>query len=218
MTENNKRRFSITEKNGEYYTDLHNPEELTMLKNICEMRLGGLGYSTPNKLDKDSVEKIYDELVNITAYDPFYPFGTIVYKKGEVKPNLPRSVFIHSLDKRDVISFLLKYGKLDRCVEITREIVAEQKIWKTLPDNIDATAYKKGGYGQFGHYSTPVEQYIHETILEDDDYSYNDEEGELGWSQIDEYDVGAYRHSLKFNIEITLPKITWYTEKVKESA
>jgi len=206
----------IEEKNGEYITDL-SKNEMIMLKNICEMTLGGfVEYETPNKLDKDSVEEIYKQVVNITEFDPNYPMGSNpTQMQGSVI--LPRNKFINSLDKDDVISFLLKYGELERQVEITRTIVAEQKIWRTLPDNIDANAYKKGGYGRYG-YSTPTEEYIHEEVLQDDEYSYNNEEGELGWDQIDEYNIGDYEQKFQFSIKITLPKITFEKEEIKKVA
>jgi len=212
VNKNKKITFSIEEKNEKYFTNL-SKKDLDWLVAICEMRLGGFfEYETPNKLDKDSVEEIYTQLVNITEFDPNNPMGSNPTRNVSGSVILPRNKFIKSLDKDDVISFLLKYGELDRGIEITRQIVGEQKIWRTLPDKIDANEYKKGGIGDCG-YDTPTEEYIHEEVLTDDDYNSYDEEGELGWSEIGEYNMGDYNHKLQFSVKITLPEITFEKEE-----
>ena len=147
VNKNKKITFSIEEKNEKYFTNL-SKKDLDWLVAICEMRLGGfVEYETPNKLDKDSVEQIYKELVNLTEYDPYKPYETIA-RSGDgsftTGSHQPRYKFIKSLDKSDVISFLLKYGELERQIEITRQIVGEQKIWrKVVLEIVDTTHQQK---------------------------------------------------------------------------
>lgn len=201
-------------KDGKYFTPLSR-KELNTLVSILEMTLGGFyEYKTPNQLDEDSVEEIYTQLVNISEFDPSHPYGR------QFRPSsTARKDFIKSLDKGEVIAFLLKYGTLNRTVEVTRQIVAEQRIRVELPESIDANAYKKRGFGRV--YDTPTEEYIYEELTKDDEYSYSDEQGELGWSEIgdyEDYDIGEYRYNYRFQIEITLPEISSYRDEMKEVA
>jgi hypothetical protein len=135
----------IGEKNGKYFTQLSETEFNTLVS-ILQINLGGLHYERSNELNKDTVDNIYKELVNITDYNPNSPYGAVI-----TPSNTPRRKFIESLDKEEVITFLLKYGRLNREIEVTRQIVAEQKIWIELPESIDASAYKKEGFGRDGY-------------------------------------------------------------------
>ncbi|MDP7601588.1 MAG: hypothetical protein QF605_09380, partial [Rhodospirillales bacterium] len=60
------------------------------------------------------------------------------------------------------------------------------------------------------------EAYIHEELLEDDDYSYRDEEGDLGWTQIDEYNLSDYSYKKQFSIVITIPPISFYEFNIED--
>jgi len=131
--ENNKRRFGIEEKNGttrwrKYFTNL-TLDEFVMLKNIISINLGKTFHSyygidssssnrdVPNNITEQNIEEFFTEIKS--------------------KTNKTERKFLDSLDYKDVISFILKYGHLYRGVNITKTIITKVERSIPIPEHID---------------------------------------------------------------------------------
>jgi len=192
----------INELNGKYFSRF-TERELNTLVSVLSDRLGCLwnqfSNEIPNELNKDTVDGIYDDLMKSTLYNDR---GFII---GNETSN-PKKEFFKSLDKKDVTSFLLKYGKLSREIVITRRVVGEQNLRVQLPKNIDVNDYEESN-----GYENKTEEYIYEEILsKDDTYSCPGERGELGWTDLDEFNLDEYNHRTEVRVILELPKVDFY--------